>query len=72
MALVVSEWSVPGRDGLGLCVALQGKVPLLLYSQRAGPAEIERALSLGALDVISKADPIAVVLAKVERHLKRS
>src|SRR5438046_8318532 len=52
--LAILDWMLPGESGLDLCKKLYGKVPVLMVTARADPADIVLGLEMGAEDYITK------------------
>ncbi len=72
--LILLDIGLPGRDGFGLCAALQKAVPapvIFVTSRDSGLDEV-RALSLGGDDYITKPYSVPVLLARIRAVLRRS
>ena len=72
--LVITDLSMPGVDGLGLCSRIRqlSPVPILVLSVKEDEPTKVKALDLGADDYVSKPFGIAELIARVRALLRRS
>lgn len=72
--LVITDLSMPGVDGLGLCSRIRqlSQVPILVLSVKEDEPTKVKALDLGADDYISKPFGMAELIARVRALLRRS
>ncbi|HCU37305.1 MAG TPA: two-component system response regulator [Armatimonadetes bacterium] len=69
--IVISDWLMPGVDGLGLCRhirngAFPGYVYIILLTGRTGSAQVVQGLSAGADDFVAKPFDTAELLVRVK------
>lgn len=69
--VAVLDWMLPGVSGLTLCKEINGRVPVLMVTARANPADIVLALEMGAEDYVVKPFDLSVFLARVRALLRR-
>lgn len=72
---IIANLRLPRRDGLGLLMALKrsaatAELPVLLLTDKAGPADRARGLEVGAVDVLEKPVNGAVLMALLRRSVK--
>lgn len=74
--LVILDWMLPGASGLEICKEIckrtQSKIPVLMVTARADPADIVLGLEMGAYDYITKPFEVSVFLARVRSLLRRT
>lgn len=75
-AAVVLELKLPDLDGFGILQALNPRgeginFPTLIIGRHLGPEDIQRAVSLGARDCMTKPFSGADVLGRVSRMFRR-
>ncbi len=69
--MVISDWLMPGVDGLGLCRhirsgAYPGYIYVILLTGRTGSAQVVQGLSAGADDFIAKPFDTAELLVRIK------
>lgn len=71
--LILLDINLPGQDGYRLCASLRrsSDVPILFLTGRANAMDELQALTLGGDDYISKPYNIPILLARINRLLKR-
>ena len=69
--VVVSDVRMPGMDGLELCRAIQGRVPVILISAFGTMETAIAALRAGAADFVPKPFRIDVLAAAIARAAPR-
>jgi len=75
--LIILDLSLPGRDGLSVCVELRrrpetAEVPILILSARGEEADIVSGLELGADDYVTKPFRPRVLAARARALLRRA
>jgi DNA-binding response OmpR family regulator len=71
--LVLLDLSLPDGDGLDFCSELQRidpSVPVIMLTARVEEIDIVVGLSVGAVDYVTKPFQLAVLIARVEAHLR--
>jgi DNA-binding response OmpR family regulator len=69
------DLGLPDQDGVELCKQLHGQWParpIVVVSGRDGELDVIDALSAGADDYVTKPFSLAVLVARVRRHLERT
>jgi DNA-binding response OmpR family regulator len=72
-SLVLLDLSLPDGDGLNFCSELQRtdpSVPIIILTARAEEVDIVVGLSVGAVDYVTKPFQLAVLIARIEAHLR--
>lgn len=74
---VLLDWMMPGMDGPEVCERLKTdaatrNIPVIFLTAKSDPAEIQHALSLGALGLITKPFNVATLGQQVRDLLSRS
>lgn len=70
--LIVTDLSMPGMNGLEetrVLKKLMPTVPVIIYTMLDGPVLAEEARRAGASAVVSKAEPMTVLIAKARTLL---
>ncbi len=72
--LVITDLSMPGLDGLGLCERIRqiSEVPILVLSVREDETTKVKALDLGADDYVAKPFGMAELTARIRALLRRT
>lgn len=72
-ALVITEVSLPNRDGFSVCKELRTKkdIPIIFLSARCDEVDKVRGLGIGADDYITKPFSPAELVARVKAHISR-
>jgi DNA-binding response OmpR family regulator len=70
--LILLDVSLPDMSGLEVCRQVRGAgmdVPILMLSGHADPADVERALQLGADGYLTKPFVLRELFARMDKHL---
>ncbi|HYM58896.1 MAG TPA: response regulator [Solirubrobacteraceae bacterium] len=75
-SLVLLDWDLPGRNGLGVLRALGragvlNQTRVIMLTLRSGEGETLEALKLGAFDHVAKPFSVPVLMERVRRALER-
>jgi len=75
VALIANQ-RLPRRDGLSVLLEMRrdkdlGRIPVIIITDRVGPADVARGLELGAEDVLEKPINLRVLLAKLRKVVGR-
>ncbi len=72
-ALVITEVSLPARDGFSVCKELRAEkdIPIIFLSARCDEVDKVRGLGIGADDYITKPFSPAELVARVKAHISR-
>jgi DNA-binding NarL/FixJ family response regulator len=71
-ALIVTDLSMPLMNGLEemrILKKLMPAVPVIIYSVHTGPTVLKEALEAGASALVSKSEPVAVLVGKARELL---
>lgn len=70
--IALVDWMLPGITGVEFARRMQGRIPILMITARAEPADIVLGLEAGADDFITKPFDIAVLMARVRAVIRRA
>lgn len=75
--LILLDWMLPGRSGLGVCRALRRErstrqIPIIMLTARGEEADRVRGLENGADDYLIKPFSMAELIARISAVLRRS
>jgi DNA-binding response OmpR family regulator len=72
-SIVLLDLSLSDGDGLNFCSELQRtdpSVPIIMLTARAEEVDVVVGLSVGAVDYVTKPFQLAVLIARIEAHLR--
>ena len=72
--MVVTDVVMPRLDGFSLAKVLRGnpllrRIPVLFVSSRNSPTDVTQAISLGAVQYITKTTPVSEIVSKIRKIL---
>ena len=73
--IALIDLGLPDRDGVGLCRDLRARYPdrpMIVVTGRSDELDVIDALEAGADDYVTKPFSLAVLMARIRRHLDRS